>query len=91
MSRKMNWPFTLIILSSVTASTEVHRRLRQPANYVLVWSDEFSTANGSLPDSSKWIMETGGGGWGNHGSSIRIGPNAHVQMATLSSRPTKKT
>lgn len=33
--------------------------------YVLTWSDEFNGANGSQPDSSKWVMETGGGGWGN--------------------------
>src|SRR5262245_965368 len=28
----------------------------------LVWSDEF---NGSSLDSSNWVIETGGGGWGN--------------------------
>jgi beta-glucanase (GH16 family) len=28
----------------------------------LAWSDEF---NGSTIDSSKWVLETGGGGWGN--------------------------
>jgi beta-glucanase (GH16 family) len=33
---------------------------------VLTWSDEFNAANGSLPDSSKWVMETGGSGWGNN-------------------------
>ncbi len=32
----------------------------------LTWSDEFNGAAGSLPDSSKWTIETGGGGWGNH-------------------------
>jgi len=37
-----------------------------PPSYVLTWSDEFSAANGSLPDSSKWVMETGGTGWGNN-------------------------
>ena len=31
----------------------------------LVWSDEFNNPNGSPVDSSKWISETGGGGWGN--------------------------
>lgn len=37
-----------------------------PPSYVLTWSDEFNAANGSLPDSSKWVMETGGTGWGNN-------------------------
>jgi beta-glucanase (GH16 family) len=31
----------------------------------LVWSDEFSSANGSAPDSTKWTYDLGGGGWGN--------------------------
>ena len=32
----------------------------------LVWSDEFSGPNGSAVDGSKWVSETGGGGWGNN-------------------------
>ena len=32
----------------------------------LVWSDEFSQADGSAPDASKWGYDTGGGGWGNN-------------------------
>jgi beta-glucanase (GH16 family) len=31
----------------------------------LVWSDEFNGPNGSPVDLSKWVSETGGGGWGN--------------------------
>ena len=34
--------------------------------WTLVWSDEFGGSNGSTPDSSKWTIETGGDGWGNH-------------------------
>jgi beta-glucanase (GH16 family) len=37
-----------------------------PPGYVLTWSDEFAGTNGSLPDSAKWVMETGGNGWGNN-------------------------
>jgi beta-glucanase (GH16 family) len=32
----------------------------------LTWSDEFNGTDGSLPDASKWEMQTGGGGWGNN-------------------------
>jgi beta-glucanase (GH16 family) len=32
----------------------------------LVWSDEFNGPSGSAVDSSKWVSETGGGGWGNN-------------------------
>ena len=34
-------------------------------NWVLTWSDEFSAANGSAPDATKWVAESGGNGWGN--------------------------
>lgn len=34
-----------------------------PANYQLVWADEFE-GSGS-PDASKWTFDTGAGGWGN--------------------------
>lgn len=33
--------------------------------WTLVWSDEFNGPNGSPVDRSKWVFETGGGGWGN--------------------------
>ncbi len=33
--------------------------------WTLVWSDDFDGANGSLPNPTKWVFETGGGGWGN--------------------------
>lgn len=31
----------------------------------LVWSDEFNGPNGSSVDRTKWVIETGGQGWGN--------------------------
>ena len=37
-----------------------HRR-----NWVLTWSDEFTGPNGSSPDATKWVSESGGNGWGN--------------------------
>jgi len=37
-----------------------------PTGWTLTWSDEFNGSNGSTPDSTKWTMETGGGGWGNN-------------------------
>ena len=32
----------------------------------LVWSDEFSGADGTPPDPAKWNYDIGGGGWGNN-------------------------
>lgn len=38
------------------------------ANYKLTWSDDFSAADGTRPDQSKWTYEQGvsGNGWGNN-------------------------
>lgn len=36
-----------------------------PAPGALVWSDEFDAPAGTAPDTSKWVPETGGSGWGN--------------------------
>jgi beta-glucanase (GH16 family) len=35
------------------------------SGFTLVWSEEFSSANGSAPDPSKWAYDLGGSGWGN--------------------------
>lgn len=39
--------------------------LPSPA-YQLMWSDEFNGPDGSAPDATKWAIQTGGNGWGNH-------------------------
>lgn len=41
---------------------------RSQTNWTLVWADEFTQANGTSPDSSKWAYDigTGSGGWGNN-------------------------
>jgi beta-glucanase (GH16 family) len=35
------------------------------SDWVLTWSDEFTGPNGSSPDATKWVLESGGNGWGN--------------------------
>jgi len=51
----------------------------------LVWSDEFSQVDGSLPDPSKWGYDIGGSGWGN--SEIQYytsrAENARIQAGEL--------
>ena len=34
-------------------------------NWVLTWNDEFNGPDGSSPDATKWVAESGGNGWGN--------------------------
>jgi beta-glucanase (GH16 family) len=74
----------LLFFVSAAAFYGSAQTAEQP-NYVLVWSDDFNGANGSSPDSSKWIMETGGGGWGNNEleSYTNRATNAHVQKGKL--------
>ena len=36
-----------------------------PSGWRLIWSDEFDSAAGTVPDRTKWTPEIGGGGWGN--------------------------
>jgi beta-glucanase (GH16 family) len=51
----------------------------------LVWSDEFSGADGSSPDSSKWTYDLGGKGWGNQEleSYTNRKENARIEKGNL--------
>jgi len=62
---------SVIALLSCGGSAEAQKAVVPPAtiqatSWSLTWSDEFSGADGSLPDATKWEMQTGGGGWGNN-------------------------
>lgn len=35
------------------------------SDWVLRWSDEFDGPDGTSPDGTRWVFETGAGGWGN--------------------------
>jgi beta-glucanase (GH16 family) len=54
----------MILLVGVCAVAQAGPQSTTPA-WKLVWSDEFNGPNGSAVDVSKWVSETGGGGWGN--------------------------
>ena len=58
--------FCLMILLVVShaAAQAAAPKSESPA-WKLTWSDEFNGVNGSPVDASKWISESGGGGWGN--------------------------
>lgn len=53
----------LLVVRHAAAQTPVTKP-ESPA-WKLTWSDEFNGANGSAVDASKWVSESGGGGWGN--------------------------
>jgi beta-glucanase (GH16 family) len=61
-----------------------HSSLAAPS-WILTWSDEFNSANGSAPDSTKWTYDLGGGGWGNQElqSYTSRTQNAQIQNGNL--------
>ncbi len=56
--------YAAIFVISICAAAQSRPQVARPG-WKLVWSDEFDGANGSPIDSSKWVAESGGNGWGN--------------------------
>src|ERR1700716_2405650 len=86
MRRALSWACGLIVLlSAAVCCGGSSQTAAPPAGYVLTWGDELNGTNGSLPDSSKWVMETGGNGWGNNELETYTNrtQNAHVQDGNL--------
>jgi beta-glucanase (GH16 family) len=50
------------------------------SGFTLTWSDEFSGADGSTLDASKWTYDLGGGGWGNHELETYTNHAANAQI-----------
>ena len=64
-----NWTFQkwygIILLLSCSAVAQTNGPQSPNPTWTLVWSDEFNGADDSPVDSSKWVLEVGGEGWGN--------------------------
>lgn len=57
--------FVAVLIASISANAQMSKPAAASSEWKLTWSDEFDGANGSPVDGSKWVTETGGGGWGN--------------------------
>jgi beta-glucanase (GH16 family) len=57
---------SFLFIGSATAQNAAAPAAASSTAWTLTWSDEFNGVDGSLPDASKWKMQTGGGGWGNN-------------------------
>jgi beta-glucanase (GH16 family) len=59
--------FAIVLSLSACAAAQTVRpqSASSSSQWILTWSDEFNQPNGSPVDDSKWVHETGGGGWGN--------------------------
>ncbi len=60
-----HWYVVPLILSMYAAAQVQHLPVARDG-WTLTWSDEFNGPDGSAIDSSKWVQEVGGGGWGNN-------------------------
>jgi beta-glucanase (GH16 family) len=67
-SNKLHWALVgiIFIVGACVAQVTSAAPAAAVSPWKLVWSDEFNGSNGSAVDASKWVSETGGGGWGNH-------------------------
>jgi beta-glucanase (GH16 family) len=80
-------PITILLVSSLTSAQEKVAP-RDRAGWKLVWSDEFNAPDNTPADPSKWVLETGGNGWGNeeleyytarHDNSFQQGGNLVIK------------
>ena len=55
----------IVVLLSSFSVTQAKPESSDRAGWKLVWSDEFSAPDGSPVDTTKWVSESGGNGWGN--------------------------
>jgi len=66
-------------------SSAFSANVSNPTVWSLVWSDEFDGPTGSAVDASKWVLETGGSGWGNNELEYYTNRpvNAHLENGKL--------
>ena len=57
--------FIILLLISALAAAQSSTPQAVPPGWRLTWSDEFNAPDGSPVDTSKWVLESGGNGWGN--------------------------
>ena len=71
---------TMLLAGSCGGQASQSNSTPPPAQtYQLMWADEFSGPDGSVPDATKWAIQTGGGGWGNNELESYTARPANVQ------------
>lgn len=75
----------LTVLGYVRVVAARHPITPASSAWNLVWSDEFSSPNGSAPDKAKWTYDLGGNGWGNRELETYTSrlENAQIQNGNL--------
>jgi beta-glucanase (GH16 family) len=75
----------LVSLLPMGSPAQVGATASMERKWTLAWSDEFAGPNGSGVDPTKWVLEVGGGGWGNQELEYYTNrlQNAYVQDGRL--------
>lgn len=60
-----SYKFLIVIVLGISIAAVAQTATPSRPGWTLSWNDEFNAADGSPADSSKWVLETGGNGWGN--------------------------
>jgi beta-glucanase (GH16 family) len=55
----------IVFMNCAIAAAQTPTPKASRPGWTLTWSDEFNGTDGSPVDTSKWVTETGGNGWGN--------------------------
>ncbi|HTZ96228.1 MAG TPA: glycoside hydrolase family 16 protein [Terriglobales bacterium] len=58
--------FVFVAAAVQSGARQITSENRSTSDWVLTWSEEFNGPNGSAPDPNKWVVESGGNGWGNN-------------------------
>jgi len=72
--------FILICACSYPAALQRAGGPSSSFSWVLTWSDEFNGPDGAAPDPAKWIVESGGNGWGNNELEYYTARNRNVRQ-----------
>jgi len=59
------WYGLMLLVLACTSSAQTNTAPPSFSGWDLAWSDEFNGPDGSPIDTSKWVLESGGNGWGN--------------------------
>jgi beta-glucanase (GH16 family) len=72
--------FIIVMGLAITCASQTTPAPARSTDWTLAWSDEFSGASGSAVDRSKWVLETGGEGWGNQELECYTDHNANASV-----------
>jgi beta-glucanase (GH16 family) len=80
-SHRVNLPaLVAILMLSGLGPAQNQAATGQVKKWTIVWSDEFNGPNGSAVDPAKWVVETGGDGWGNNELEYYTGRSENVRV-----------